>query len=195
MISHHTTSSYFGYGSLVNRHTRPPGTQTEPFRLTGWIRQWRHCLENPFTKVNVYGNICALTVERRPGSTIDGVLVLADVNELTSIDSREIGYHREAIDAGQNRNAYIYVSNDAYHRWASDACPIWRSYVDCVLAGYLEVFGRDGAERFIASTEGWDRAAILDDREEPKYPRAVKLTPAEASVIDQLLTNIGITFP
>jgi cation transport protein ChaC len=203
MIDAQADSSYFGYGSLVNRHTRPAGTKTEPFRLKGWIRQWRHCLHDPFVSHNVIGNMCALTATPQPGAEIDGILVFADENELKSIDDREVGYKRERIDArkpadaavaGPDRTAYIYVSQPDYYRWASEECPIWLSYVDCVLAGYLDVFGSRGAERFIASTEGWDRAPVIDDRVEPKYPRAVRLTRDETSTIDELLAKTGIVY-
>lgn len=34
--------TYFGYGSLVNRDTRPPDEQAFPARLYGWQRVWGH---------------------------------------------------------------------------------------------------------------------------------------------------------
>jgi hypothetical protein len=61
-----------------------------------------------------------------------------------------------------------------------------------VLAGYIDVWGEDGARRFIASTEGWD-GPILDDRSAPKYPRAVQLEDALRASIDNLLEKVGIT--
>ena len=33
---------YFGYGSLVNRETRPAGERSYPARLRGWRRAWEH---------------------------------------------------------------------------------------------------------------------------------------------------------
>jgi hypothetical protein len=40
--------------------------------------------------------------------------------------------------------------------------------VDCALAGYIDVWGPEGASRFVTSTEGWN-VPMLDDRADPKY--------------------------
>jgi glutathione-specific gamma-glutamylcyclotransferase len=183
--------AYFGYGSLVNRHTRPAHTRARPARLAGWIRQWKHCIDLPF------GKACALTAEKRAGCEIEGVLVLDHHDGLAAVDDREAGYRRERIElpemeapAGE-MDIFIYVSAPEWNHWGSAEYPILRSYVDCVLAGYLEVWGREGAAKFIKGTEGWG-APILDDRAAPRYPRAVPIDWGLRAAIDGLLEENGI---
>jgi len=68
----------------------------------------------------------------------------------------------------------MYVSRMEHVGSASKHYPLLQSYVDCVLAGFLAVFGWDGVERFMQSTQGWS-APMLADRAAPLYPRAVQL--------------------
>ncbi|HTA42094.1 MAG TPA: gamma-glutamylcyclotransferase family protein [Bryobacteraceae bacterium] len=183
--------SYFGYGSLVNRHTRVSGRSVRPGYVTGWVRQWKHCSATPF------GNVCALTVTRRPGVQIDGVFILDDAEGMAAVDRREDGYERVRLEPGEvdasfaDLNAFMYVSSSEYTRWGDEEFPILRSYLDCVLAGYIDVWGPDGARHFIQTTEGW-QVPIFNDREMPKYPRAVALDEFSRSTIDDLLKQNGI---
>ena len=187
--------AYFAYGSLVNRYTRAPHTEARPVRLAGWVRQWRHCIETP------NGKVCALTVVPRADSELDGVLVVDHREALAEVDRREVGYRREAIsgvlpEAGIADNSvetYIYVSNSESLRWGSEEYPIWLSYLECALAGYIDVWERAGAERFMSSTEGW-QTPVLDDRAAPKYPRAVALDKPTQEIIDGLLKEHEIRY-
>ena len=130
---------------------------------------------------------------------IHGVIVLDSRNNLREVDRREIGYRRAKIDLHQSDltakiagiNAYIYVSKKDHNRWGSPDYPIWRTYLDCILAGYIDVWGQAGAERFMASTQGWD-VPLIDDRTVPKYPRHVILEKAVRQTIDRLLEKHGI---
>jgi hypothetical protein len=145
------------------------------------------------------GKVCALTAAPRLGSEIEGVLVLDRRDNLAKVDRREIGYRRkriniqspDAVTSPEGLETYIYISTRDYEQWGNTEYPIWRSYLDCTLAGYIDVWGRDGAERFIASTEGWE-APMLDDRRAPKYPRAVVLNNTVQRMIDRLLEENGI---
>ena len=76
--------------------------------------------------------------------------------------------------SGVEQPAWIYVGDTAHRRPATSECPIWLSYVDCVLAGYFELGGAAAVDAFITSTTGWD-APLRDDRGAPLYSRAVKL--------------------
>jgi cation transport protein ChaC len=188
----HRKIGFFGYGSLVNADTRPTDAVAIPISINGWIRQWRHCLSTEF------GKVCALTVS--PASTkILGALVLSDTNAIMSIDQREIGYRRERLElskiAWQHESAieeaYIYVSTQPYYRWGDEEYPILRSYLDCVLSGYLRTFGEAGVTAFIESTEGWE-CPIRDDRLAPLYPRSVLLTNEERETIAAILAEYSI---
>ena len=189
--------AYFGYGSLVTSETRPPHTKAHPVTLCGWVRQWKHCVEI------TSGKCCALTVTKRPMSQIDGVVILDRMDTIDITDRREIGYYREPIEIDasclpaefQGIPIFTYVSMTPYYRWGDEHFPIWRTYLDCVLAGFIREFGRTGAARFIRSTEGWDRCPILDDRDNPRYSRKVNLSSIEEHLIEELLRENCIAMP
>jgi len=58
--------AHFAYGSLVNSRTCPEHTRARPFRITGWVRQWKHCIDTPS------GRACALSAASRLGSEYTG---------------------------------------------------------------------------------------------------------------------------
>ncbi len=68
--------------------------------------------------------------------------------------------------------------------------PILLSYLDVVLQGYLREFGREGAEAFVATTDGWD-APVLDDRAAPIYSRHQRLDRADTAFVDAALDRLG----
>lgn len=183
-----STDFIFGYGSLVNRQTF---TQAEDFyrvSVDGFIREWSHRTVTPF------GQITALTLRRMEEKTVDGVAISFAARHLPKIDQREIGYVKEKIDGNcvdwkeqtrKHARLHVYTSKGS-GLLATAEFPILQSYIDVVMQGYLTVFGKEGAKRFIDSTLGW-RGYILNDRDAPIYPRHTKITDVERSIIDQLL--------
>jgi len=164
-----------------------------PGILPGWVRQWMHCIETP------QGKICALTAAPDARVEIAGLVLLQSAHGLAELDQRESGYfrvrvpvHLETPDpAVAEIDCFTYISNSAHYKHGSPEFPIWRSYLDCVLAGYFELGGREAMESFVASTQGWD-APILDDRRTPRYPRAVALTSGLERGIDRTLAEHGL---
>ena len=51
--------------------------------------------------------------------------------------------------------------------------------------------GSAGADRFFATTEGWD-LTILNDRAEPRYPRHQQLSADETAFVDERLAALGV---
>ena len=202
---------YFGYGSLVNRETRPPEEAAAPARLRGWHRIWGHRV------VAASGRepSCSLSIEpdapasvrdpiepdappvpfpRGADAGIDGVVVALPLAALPVLDERESGYDRltlpaAAFDLPEGLGAdeiHVYRSKPE-NRWpATPAQPILQSYVDCCMAGFLRVYGEGGLDAFLWSTEGWE-GAIEDDRAAPRYPRAVEVPGALAARFDRLV--------
>lgn len=195
------TMGVFGYGSLVNKNTLSSDSTTAVSgRLHGWVRQWKHCVDTTQYLKDAFGKVCVLTVDSSKDAELDGILLLDSHEKLEKYDKREIGYKRKRIDFETilidprclaqdhvSKECYVYVSEPQHHRWGNSEFPILRSYIDCVLAGFLEVYGREGIEKFIDSTEGWD-APILNDRATPIYPRAVILPQSDRQLIDDVLS-------
>ena len=169
---------YFGYGSLVNRDTRPSGEGFAPGIIAGWQRRWAHRVVGAQAHVG----FSVLTVEPAPAVDIEGVLVPISLTDLPHLDRREKGYERRSLELSCDAESVsVYVSCNALP--ASEQYPLLQSYVDCVLAGYLAVFGWDGVARFFATTQGWE-APIINDRMKPLYPRAVKIDDATQREFD-----------
>ncbi len=188
--------TYFGYGSLVNRETRPPGETALPARLHYWQRAWSHRVES----TGVRTACSSLTVERSAieGEAVDGVIVTIAKQDLAALDEREVGYQRlmlpvESFElpAGcEVSEVAVYVSKTPYYARANNQYPILQSYIDCVLSGYLNVFGDAGLRHFFSTTRGWD-GTIENDRVSPRYPRAVQLDKSVLQHFDALLALHG----
>jgi hypothetical protein len=146
-----------------------------------------------------WGRVCALTIVAQHRTSVKGILIPTTAAELKAIDIREIGYVRGDIER-RNLSAtttplsgslVTYFSRDEHLRPGSAEYPIWRSYVDYILAQYIEAFGPASASLFISETVGWE-APMLDDRSAPKYPRAKSLSPRIRATIDEALAVAGI---
>jgi hypothetical protein len=182
----------FGYGSLVNRRARRSDLVARPVRIGGWRRSWSHCVETE------NGNVCALTVVPQAEAGVAGVGILERRDNLAALDAREKGYRRIplALDAEEppgvatrgDWERFTYISTPVALRPGSREFPIWRSYLECVLAGFLDLGGGAAARDFIVTTDGWE-APILDDRAAPKYMRAVKLPQHVQGEVDALIQS------
>ncbi|MCY6380302.1 gamma-glutamylcyclotransferase family protein [Hoeflea prorocentri] len=192
--------AYFGYGSLVNRATlRTDYVAAQPVRLMGWRRCWRpRHAQDPIDSGHVTSLLSARQVE---GSVIDGLLIYDRLDNLPSVDEREMTYDRVAVPierldmaGGELPDCPVYVyeaqTNTADH---DPHHPILQSYLDAVLQGFLREFGRQGVHDFLETTDGFERH-VHADRQDPVYPRAVRLIEEERSFIDGILEERGIRF-
>lgn len=177
---------FFGYGSLVNRatHAYP---QVAPAVATGWRRAW------VFTSARRHAYLTAL---RAPGHQIEGLIAAVPDGDWAALDAREAAYDR-IPDTDNIRHTEANVEGISIYavptKVASDIAaehPILLSYLDVVLQGYLREFGTEGAENFIATTDGW-HAPVLDDRSAPIYKRHQRLDPADTAFVDAALERLG----
>ena len=198
--------TYFGYGSLVNRATRPAIEVAYPARLYGWQRVWGHRVLSAQQPCDELArSCCSLSVQklinidsshRETVPFIEGVVVSIPISELPILDKREAGYERHVIPCDQFElptecsvdHIHVYVSKLANQGCATEDFPILQSYVDCVLAGYCEVFEPMGMQRFVDSTKGWD-GVIENERDKPKYPRAVSLPVRQLAQFDRIVAE------
>ncbi|KPU84725.1 hypothetical protein JI58_01910 [Marinosulfonomonas sp. PRT-SC04] len=175
---------FFGYGSLVNRSTHDY-LRAQPAQISGWRRAWRATSSR---------DLCYLTAVPDPSSQIDGLIAAVPNGDWDALDLREAVYLRQ--DASHqvhhkikhNPSVAIYaIAPDAHHPPTAKT-PILLSYLDVVVQGYLAEFGEAGVARFFASTDGWG-APIMDDRADPRYPRAQTLSKSETALVDFHLAN------
>lgn len=181
------TPRFFGYGSLVNTSTHIyPNPQRA--RVAGWRRVWRH---------TALRDIAFLTAVRAEGSAIDGLIADVPGADWQALDDRETGYDRTALGAHESTVASpgslaIYAISEDKSLAPTVQHPILLSYLDVVVQGYFQQFGKDGVDDFFATTDGWD-APILNDRAAPIYPRHRILSADESSIVDDAISTLGCT--
>lgn len=187
--------AYFGYGSLVNQAThRTDIVGFKRAQLSGWRRGFFDRGPGKF------GPVAILSVFPNENCQIDGLLVIDRMENLGAIDLREARYNRQQLDHNtlklmtpDNQDGiwpdlavHLYVAKPAKSTQNTVKCLILRSYLDAVMQGYLDVFGRGGLERFVATTDNFD-LGIHEDRRNPIYPRAVVTTTRQRALFDQLV--------
>lgn len=195
---------YFGYGSLVNEETLPAGTTVIAGELRGWKREWRGCSKGKQGNGKMAGvGVCALGVRVEAGSIIRGAMVLDSKANLPALDKREWHYSRKALetaafapDCGRDMPAdtFLYQVQPQFAHWGNEDHPILQSYVDCVMAGFHCLWGQEGLEHFVDTTDGWNHVPVLQDRADPIYPRAVVLSGNLMDTIDGLLKTVGVQY-
>lgn len=178
---------FFGYGSLVNLATHD-FPDPRPARLQGWKRVWRH------TDLR---QVAFLTVVPDPATEIEGMIAHVPKNDWAALDKREWAYDR--VPATQSVShpltheveiAVYAVPHDKQNE-QTNRHPLVLSYIDVVVQGYLRAYGEDGADRFFATTDGWD-VPILNDRAAPRYPRHQQLKASEAEFVDDRLRRLSV---
>lgn len=185
--------SYFGYGSLVNRDTRPVDEVAHVARLRGWQRVWEHRVTG--TSEGRHCTSLSVEPEAELGNTgIEGVVVRLPRSQLAQLDEREAGYERLELAATEFDlpdhleidSVMVYRSLPQNRKAADLDHPVLQSYIDCVLAGYHHKFAETGMQAFVASTRGWE-GAIFNDRHAPRYPRWVEVAAEQQMNFDRLV--------
>ncbi len=177
---------FFGYGSLVNSatHDFPDPTRA---RIRGWRRAWRHTDLRP---------AAFLTAIPDPGCEIEGMIAHVPNDDWGALDQREWAYDRvpatESVTHPVARplDIAIYAVPVERHTDPGENFPILLSYLDVVVQGYLREFGSAGAERFFATTDGW-QVPVLNDRARPRYPRHQQLSAQETGFVDSHLRRLA----
>ena len=178
---------FFGYGSLVNRHTHH-FEPVHPAQLQGWRRVWRHTTLRP---------VAYLTVHPAPGHEVDGLIAPVPGADWAALDERERAYDRvnatEQTDHALEHtpDIAVYAIPKGKHGQPTAQTPVLLSYLDVVVQGYLNEFGEAGVTRFFETTDGWD-APILDDRSRPIYPRNLELSKKERALTDAYLGSLNV---
>lgn len=175
---------FFGYGSLVNLNTHDyPNVRHAS--LTGWRRVW---VRTPLREV------AFLSAQPCKETTIDGVVADVPNHDWSALDARERGYERHPVSdqiATESRSGSVSVySVPTTGQIGSGDHFILLSYLDVVVQGFHQQYGSDGVAAFFESTAGWD-TPILNDRDQPRYPRAQTLHPDETNLVDHHLRQLA----
>jgi hypothetical protein len=178
---------FFGYGSLVNRDTHD-FKDAHPARLNGWQRTWR--------PTNLR-EVAFLSVVPDEGSWIHGLIAPVPDADWHALDIREGAYDRVAAahmvehPLPHMPQIAVYSVPKDHHGAPLGSYHLLLSYIDVVVQGYLREFGAGGAQHFFDTTHGWD-VPVLDDRADPHYPRACRLSRTETDVVDAALAQLPV---
>ena len=174
--------AFFGYGSLVNLRTHDYASPRKA-KIKGWRRIWQQSGNRP---------VAFLSVHPVQNAEIEGLIAEVPGANWAALDEREHAYNR--VDVTKTLNAdtatAIYVGDPSMMAPRNSDHPILLSYLDVVVQGYLNEFGKSGVARFFETTDGWD-APILNDRIRPIYPRHLDLTQKERALTDAFLKSLG----
>ncbi|MEE9427898.1 MAG: gamma-glutamylcyclotransferase family protein [Paracoccaceae bacterium] len=175
----------FGYGSLVN-HATHDYENSKIATLRGWRRAWVSSAAQ---------NAVFLSIVPDQNCTIDG-LILPTPPVDPALDQRETAYDRvlvspkiaPLVDTNSVVNTYAIPSERQITPMAGSV--ILRSYLDVVVQGYFQQLGEAGVQGFFDTTWGWD-VDVLDDRNDPRYPRHQRLSKQESALTDHWLNSLS----
>jgi len=177
-------SYIFGYGSIINSKSRSKTGKTGkcyPAIVTGLQRAWD--LPIPGEAVT------ALGITKKPKIKCNGIVVEIDSNELNNFDKREKGYRRipvrEKNIQGFNPQGKVWVYTNVKTTKPTLNKPIIQSYLDVIIQGCLE-YGKQFAIKFVETTTNWNYPWI-NDRPNPRYPRALENNPKLFKKVDNIL--------
>lgn len=189
---------YFGFGSLVNKHTlRTSYVGVIPASLKGWRRHWQARTDT------LEENVALLSIHKDRNCELMGVIVIDLAENLPLVDEREKGYARVSLNADdvtlQNRQnsdpqlpeeLYVYVAHEAHDK--PDDGLLLQSYLDAVMQGFFLNYGAQGVSHFVDTTRGFKRKMIAD-RDQPMYPRSVSLSQQESLLFESELRRAGVS--
>ncbi len=188
---------YFGFGSLVNRHTlKTDYVELVPARLKGWRRHWQSRTKT------LEEQVALLSIHPDPACAIHGMIVIDQLTNLPLVDEREAGYDRHVVSADDLEivrpvtgksilpdQLYVYVAKE--DNAIAEQGALLQSYLDAVMQGFRNEFGDEGVSHFVETTVGFERD-IINDRKKPLYPRSVVLSADEISLFDASLRAAGV---
>jgi len=185
---------YFGFGSLVNKHTlRTSYIDILPASLKGYSRHWQA------RSTAIFDNhISLLSIHPDETCIIKGMIVLDLLENLPLVDEREEGYSRHKLEHHQldvstsvelPEEIYVYIADEV--EGANNDGALLQSYLDAVMQGFRNEYGSKGVSHFVDTTKGFNRTINLD-RNAPIYPRDVKLSDDEITMFDMELRRAGV---
>jgi len=203
-----TKNFIFGYGSLINTHSREYTGKSyigKPIpvillKKAGYKRIWT-------CKDTKYGCNSVLGIVKGKKSSNDIVGIIAPIYKcMKNFDKREKGYKKikikydpkkkNVIKALSNKrlpnypcNIYIYVSKKNIQPKYN--CPISQNYLDVVLLGCLE-YGKAFAKHFIKNTMNWknnNEVFWKNDRKNNKRYWIKNLNKKNRKMIDKILSE------
>ena len=189
-----------GYGSLLSKDSRERfsniHTTSLPVTVQGFERAW---VTRSIQEKQTY--VGAVT---KSSSQLNAQLIPTDINpslkerekdyRFVKVNLQDIAFVNEGLDN-------LCLSYDALEQLSFWICetldcvppsldfPVNQSYVDTCLSGCLEHGGVEEAKAFFATTQLWEHPRS-NDRKNPQYPRAAKVSRDIQDEIDRIIGHV-----
>ncbi|WP_394223694.1 gamma-glutamylcyclotransferase [Alteromonas gracilis] len=188
-----------GYGSLLSKNSRERFsniyTQGIPVTVSGFERAWvTRSLQEKQTYVGAVANARSQLNAQLIPTQINPALQEREKDyQFVAVNPQDLNFHSHHGDA----TPWLEERLSAFTFWicetldcapASEEYPVHQTYIDTCIAGCLEHGGKEEAERFVAHTSLWDHPRV-NDRANPKYPRAALVESDVSNDIDKLLAD------
>ena len=197
-----------GYGSLLSRDSRERFsnifTQGIPVTVAGFERAWvTRSEQEKQTYVGAVANgRSKLNAQLIPTQISPALQEREKDYRFVEVSPQDLNFHLEKSgfnkaqhtqDEGHSIEGALaqftyWICETLFCVPASEAFPVYQTYIDTCMAGCLEHGGKEEAERFVGQTSLWAHPRV-NDRASPKYPRAAKVRAKDAMQIDKLLTH------
>lgn len=186
-----------GYGSLLSKDSRERfsniHTTSLPVTVQGFERAW---VTRSIQEKQTYVGAVA-----KSNSQLNAQLIPTDINpslkerekdyRFTKVNLHDIAFVNVGLDNLRQRHDTL----DKLSFWICETLdcvppsldfPVNQSYVDTCLSGCLEHGGIEEAKAFVGTTQLWDHPRN-NDRENPQYPRAAKVSCDIRRTIDLII--------
>ena len=186
-----------GYGSLLSKDSRErysniftPGI---PVTVSGFERAWvTRSLHEKQTYVGAVANAHSKLNAQLIPTQINPALQEREKDyRFVEVSAKALNFHQHKGSASLDdvlAQFTFWICETLDCTQANDAYPVHQTYVDTCLSGCLEHGGIEEAERFIVHTSLWEHPRV-NDRANPKYPRAAVVNPDHFEHIDRLLAK------
>lgn len=195
-----------GYGSLLSHDSRSRYSNifcpNMPIVVHGWRREWlARGLADLQTGLGVSQlesaklNAVLLPIEQISpelrNREQDYQFVEVDPNSIMPANNSSLTQNElEKIRANPSDNR-IWICANLHKKQANTHYPINQTYLDTCLVGCFDLGIDNFADEFILHTEFW-QFTWINDRNNPRYVRAAKVSQEQQIQIDQLLEKLKV---
>lgn len=148
--------------------------------ISGFERSWSNRV--------VHEKRTGLGVIQKDDARVNGIVYEVSESDISRIDEREVGYARERVKDATffDGTLWVYTISSVFN--PTPDFPIALSYVDCILSGCF-LHSEECARDFIRLTQKWN-FPIINDRDNPLFPRGVPISKETYLQIDNMLQEM-----
>ena len=188
-----------GYGSLLSKDSRERYsnifTKGIPVTVSGFERAWvTRSIQEKQTYVGAVANAHSKLNAQLIPTLINPALQEREKDyRFVEVSPSALDFHLYEPDESSLIDDVLsqftfWICETLACEPASEEFPVHQTYIDTCMAGCLEHGGVTEVERFVTHTSLWQHPRV-NDRTEPKYPRAANVNNEAIKHIDKILAK------